>query len=259
MDNKQGLKMATFKRLGGGLLGLMLVTQAGAVVVFQDGVNTNSSSPYAFIGQNTAGWVAADQKLQSTLNASALHNPSAPGFAVINGVATSQHFRIEADIQVIGQSASRSEEFGHVGFFWGQQDLDHYSIGYLRTHADHVTAWQSPYSTELITHLGFDAHNAVDVDGQRYHLAFEVDYQTSTLIVSLDGVSKTFGSTDFGAANTAGGVGGALGLISWGERVSYDNITVTDFTASSVPEPGTAALLLPAMAALGIALRRRRD
>lgn len=248
--------MLTIKVLGG-LLAVAMATQAQAAVVFQDDFAGNSAGNFTLSGPNSGTWAAADGKLQSALTQTA-HNPSTPGFAAINGISTSQHFKIEGDVQVVGPTPGQGSDWGHVGFFWGKSDAATYSVGYLRTHLNHVTAWKSPYLGELITPLGINAVNAADIHGVSYHLAIEVDYLLQTMTVSLDGDSQTFGPANFGTANLPGGVGGALGVISWGEHVSYDNVQVTDFDAMAVPEPGGLALILPALALLGLQRRRRR-
>lgn len=242
------------------LVGAMAAaSQAVAGVVFQDDFSGNSASNWTFSGQNAASWTAADQKLQSTTTAT-IHNPTTPGFAAINGLATTSHFKIEADVQVIGPVSAPGMgpniDWGHVGFFWGQQSVDAFSIGYLRTHLDHVTAWEEPYSGEAPYLTGFSATNAADVNGVSYHLAFEIDYDAQTMRISLDNVSALYSGAAFTIANSAGGVGGALGVISWGERVSYDNVVVTDYTVAGVPEPGTLALALPVLLGLGFMRRR---
>lgn len=239
------------------LLSLGLASGAQAAVVFQDSFGSNSSANWTFSGENAGTWAAADNKLQSSTSATA-HNPTVPGFAAINGINTSNHFKIEADVQVIGTAPGKPAlNFGHVGVFWGYQDANTYSVGYLRTHYNEVTAWESPYAGELLTPLGFDAVNAADVNGVSYHLSYEVDYLAQTMVVRLDGVSATFTGANFAVANSIGGVGGQLGVISWGERVSYDNVVVTDYTiADPVPEPATLALL--ALGAAGLATRRKR-
>jgi len=248
--------MKTTMTLAGLLSALALSAPAQAAVVFQDNFATNSMANFTVSGQNTGTWAAADGKLQSSLTQTN-HNPSSPGFAAINGVSTSQHFKIEGDVQVVGSTPGQGSDWGHVGFFWGMTGLNNYSIGYLRTHLDHVTAWKSTGGSELITALGYGVTNSADINGTRYHLAYEVDYINQQMTVSLDGVSQTFGPGVFDQANLASGVGGALGVISWGEHVSYDNVKVTDYTVTTnVPEPD--ALALVALALAGLALSRRR-
>jgi hypothetical protein len=248
--------MTPFKLLIGLAAAVAGVAQAQAGVVFQDDFSANSAANWSFSGQNAGTWAVDGQKLQSSLTQTA-HNPTEPGFAAINGLSTSSHFKIEADVQVVGYTPGQGTDWGHVGFFWGQTGADS-SIGYLRTHLDHVTAWEYPYTGEVVTAAGFATTNAADIDGVSYHLAFEVDYVAQLMRVSVDGTSQVWGGADFDRANSPGGVGGALGVISWGEHVSYDNVVVTDYAGSSVPEPGSLALAASALGLLGAATRRRR-
>jgi hypothetical protein len=248
--------MTPFKLLLGVAAAALCVAQAQAGIVFQDSFGTNSAANWSYSGPNTGTWAAADNKLQSSTTQTN-HNPSAPGFAAINGLATSNHFKIEADVQVVGATPGTGSDWGHVGFFWGKTGASVYSTGYLRTHADHVTAWESPYLGEVITGAGFATTNAADINGISYHLAFEVDYVAQLMRVSINGTSAVWGGADFNKANSPGGVGGALGVVSWGEHVSYDNVVVTDYAGNTVPEPGSLALVAAALGLMAAAARRR--
>jgi hypothetical protein len=248
--------MTPFKRLLVVAAATACVAQAQASIVFQDSFGTNSAANWSYSGANAGTWAAGSQKLQSSLTQTS-HTPSTPGFAAINGLATSSHFKIEADVQVVGITPGQGGDWGHVGFFWGQSGTD-YSMGYLRTHLDHVTAWENAYTGEVVTPAAFATTNAADIDGASYHLAFEVDYVAQLMRVSINGTSAVWGGAEFNRANSPGGVGGALGVISWGEHVSYDNVVVTDYAANQVPEPGSLALVACALGLLGAAARRRK-
>ena len=228
---------------------------AQAGIVFQDNFDSNSAANFSYSGPNSGTWAAADQKLHSSLTQTH-HNPSTPGFAAINGLTTSSHFKIEADVQVVGATPGQGSDWGHVGFFWGRTGAI-YSTGYLRTHLDHVTVWEDPYTTEVITPAGFATTNAADIHGASYHLAIEVDYLAQTMWVSLNGTTAAYSGAAFDTANDPAGVGGSLGVISWGEHVSYDNVVVTDFAGHGVPEPGSLALVVSALGWLGAAARHR--
>ncbi len=241
------------KKIAALLCAAAVAAPTHAAVVFQDSFNSNSTSAWTFSGLNSGNWAGADNKLQSATTQTN-HDGADVGFASINGLSTTSHFKLEADVQVIGTVPGRGSDFGHVGFFWGYNSNSAYSTTYLRTHADHVTVWKSPFTTESTMPLSFNAMNATDPFGVSYHLAIEVDYLTRTMILSLDNVTATYTDTVFDAANSAGGIGGQLGMITWGERVSYDNVVLTDYTAT-VPEPAT--LLLTALGAGALLLRHR--
>jgi len=118
-----------------------------------------------------------------------------------------------------------------------------------------VTAFKIPYlgEGEVITPVGSVVNDV------SYHLSIEVDYATSVMTVALDGASAAFSGADFDKANNLVGPGGQLGVISWGERVSYDNVVVTDLTrASSVPEPGLVALLAIGIGGMAAGWRRSK-
>ena len=101
--------------------------------------------------------------------------------------------------------------------------------------------------------MPFDAVNAVDLDGQSYQLTIEVNYLIKQMTVTLDGQSSVFSNSAFDAINRNSG--GSIGLITWGERVSYDNVIVQDFTI--VSEPGTLSIMVTAFIGILISIRRR--
>ncbi len=92
--------MTPFKSFALAAAAAACVAQAHAGIVFQDSFDTNSAANWSYSGANAGTWAAGSQKLQSSLTQTS-HTPSTPGFAAINGLATSSHFKIEADVAVV--------------------------------------------------------------------------------------------------------------------------------------------------------------
>lgn len=235
--------------------GLILATSsAQANIIFQDNFNDGDAAGWSAIGNNATLWdvgtIGSETTLQSSLSQTA---HSGPGINLIDGIGTTSHFSIEADVRVVGQATNAGANWGHVGFAWGVDDMSNFSTSYLRTHSDQVTAWSSPYSSgeEKITHLGFNALNDVT-----YHMALEVDYINQIMTISLNSVSQTFSGADFLSVNTTGfGSHLGIGMMTWGERVSYDNVVVRDFS-NPVPAPAPLALLTAGLIGLGLSRRK---
>lgn len=237
------------------LLAAALAGSAQAAVVFQDNFSGNSTANWSFSGPGASNWAAAGGKLQTATTQTT--HAGVIGFATLNGYTTSSHFKLEADLQAVGPDPIRGSDFGHVGFFWGYTSSNDFTTSYLRVHSNQVTVWQNPWSSEELLSLGINTVNAAtDLTGASYHLSLDVNYATQTLTMTLDTASRTLTGSAFTSTVAPGGVGGNLGMITWGERVSYDNVVLTDYTVADVPEPAMPALLAMGVAAL---LRRRRS
>lgn len=235
---------------------LLISFGANATIIFQDDFEDGDTSGWSFSGINSGLWnvgtaTSGNKKLQTAATQTNYIYNGTLGLATIDGIATSQHFKIEADIQVVGPN-SRGSDFGHVGFAWGINGTTSQNLNtsYLRTHSNHVTNW-SRFPTSAEARLPFSATNSASLDDFFYRMTVEVNYILQEMILTIDGVSTTYTGTQFQQLNQ--NTSGAIGLINTGERVSYDNVVVRDFTR--VPEP--AALWLLGLAALGLRRNRR--
>ncbi|MBI5788757.1 MAG: hypothetical protein HZA78_07890 [Candidatus Schekmanbacteria bacterium] len=229
------------KKLGGVCLVtfflLLLSLNAGAATIFSDDFNDGNAAGWAFYGPNSGYW---------SVNNGTLHHNSPGGynsyseFALIDGITTPNRFTLEADINVLG--SKYGNDWGHVGLIWGVNDFNYpfqsFNTSYLRTHQDRVTNWSQvngnwAYGNERFLNVTGGATNGVT-----YHLKVDVDYTTRLMTVGLNSDSITFSDSTFDLLNQNSG--GGIGLISWNDHISYDNVRLT-----VVPEPATILLLVP--------------
>ncbi|MCK6407235.1 MAG: PEP-CTERM sorting domain-containing protein [Rhodocyclaceae bacterium] len=223
-------------------LALGAAATAQSAPLFSDNFDDGDAAGWTFHGINQSSWNVAGGQL--------LHGGGYTGqasYALIDGVVTPQHFSLEADVRVNANQFGRPD-WGHVGLIWGVNTTSgNFNTAYLRTHWDHVTNWSVPYGSgeRLLSTPGTN-------NGSTYHLAVSVNYDTQTMSVSLDSQSITFTGADFAAINQ--NTGGGIGLISWSDDVTYDNIVLN---ALPVPEPETYALLLAGLGLVGGVARRR--
>lgn len=219
------------------------VNSVQAGIIFQDNFNDNNTDGWSFIGTDN-GWNAATGALQSSSTQTS--HAGSPGFALIDGIVTPDNFKLEADIKVVGSVAGQNNfDFGHVGFGWGISDINTFNTSYLRTHNNEFTNWKSPYAGELLKVLNFDATNDVS-----YHFSVEVNYTLQEMTMTLGGVTQFIAGPAFQQYGPY--QGGQIGMMTWGERVEYDNIVLS--TTNEVPEPSTLAIF--ALGMIGLASRR---
>lgn len=231
-------------------LALTMSGAAQAAVVFQDDFNDGDTLGWVFSGVDAGEWGVSNGELNSSVGSDDSHD-GAIGFALIDGVATSDHFRLSADVKVV-QATGQGSDWGHVGLAWDVQDSSHFTTSYLRTHWDHVTTWSvdPAMSPEFWLADPSGPANGPSIGGF-YAMSVEVDYLNQVFQLSFNGVSATLSGTDFATymANAGINSGGGIGLIQTGEEVHYDNVVYEDLTlaASAVPLPTTLSLLLSAM------------
>jgi len=101
-----------------------LTSSAEAGVIFSDDFSAANTN-WSFSGPSAANWVFLDGALQSA-SSTTNHVPASggetAGFAAIVGITTPSHFKIEADVKVIGTPPNMvppysTGDVGHVGFF----------------------------------------------------------------------------------------------------------------------------------------------
>lgn len=236
----------TFRRTLGGFLAaaccLLLGAGAQAAPLFSDNFNDGDAAGWSFYGLNPGNWSVSGGVLQHGGGYT-----GQPAYALIDGVTTPTHFSLEADVRVA--SSIHGADWGHVGLIWGVNTITgDFNTSYLRTHSDHVTSWSRPSSPGGERFLVTPGAT----NGMVYHLAVDVNYLAQQMTVSMGGWSTTFSGADFALLNQ--NAGGGIGLISWSDNVTYDNVVLT---ALPVPEPETWALLFAGLGLIGFAVRRR--
>ncbi len=237
---------------------LLLTASANAASYFND-FNSGDLSDFTFAGLETTNWgVVVDGRLHSdefSTPGTHVPSPTGPGVALVNGFSNLDYFKIEAKISVDGDNGlvNNSNDFGHVGFVWGFTDFTNMSMTYLRTHSNHVTAWSRTNSLlssgEVITNVD------PTINGDEHDFAIEVDHTAKTMNMWYDGgLIRTITGAQFDIVSPRSS--GGLGVITWGEDVTYDNLRITT-RSTGVPDSGATAALL-ALGLIGLASIRRK-
>ena len=206
------------------LLAVICPAISSATTVFEDNFDDGDMAGWSFEGINPGPRSAASGELQSA-STQTDHVPAAgggPGAVLISGIVTPDHFSLEADIRVIGEVPLFGNDWGHVGFVWGWTDSTNYNASYLRTHRDEMTSFGLPGGAENLLSIPGAVNDVV------YHMKVEVDFDAQVMSLTIGGQSATFTGADFQEININSG--GSIGLITWGERVGYDNVAFKDLS-----------------------------
>lgn len=216
---------------------------AAAATLFQDNFEDGNTTGWSFVGSNQGNWNASG---------GVLHHgggyDSKQAIALINGITTPSIFTLEADVSVQSNRYGWPD-WGHVGLAWGVTPgaTLGFNTSYLRTHEDRVTNWSMPYASGGERFLNTPG----TVNEPTYHLRVDVDSIARSMTVALDGWQTTFTGADFDLINQNSG--GGIGLMSWSDNVTFDNIQVS----TPVPLPGAFWLFGSGIAGIS-AIRRKR-
>lgn len=238
------------------LVVVMFSTSAQATIIFEDNFDDGDTVGWSFGGLNAGLWNvgtsnSGENKLQTSATQTNYTYNGVLGLATIDNISISEHFKIETDVQVVGRN-SRGNDYGHVGIAWGINGQE-FNTSYLRTHWNHVTSWsRDPFSGENI--LAFAATNSADLDDFSYKMSVEVNFILQEMTLTIDNASTVYSGSQFQQIN--GNTAGGIGFINTGERVSYDNIIVRDFTVQA-SSPQSFVLLLLSFGTL-LFLRRQK-
>ena len=214
------------------------LSSANAVSYSNDFSDPSSKSDFTFYGVRPSDWTVTGGALID--GGSNVY--TGPSFAILNSLSGLTKFVLEVDVQVA--SSNRGSDFGHTGVVWGFQNTNLFNIAYLRTHSNHFTAWDAPYNGEITKSV------PGAVNGQYYHLRLDVDHDAKKMSVTVDGNTLTLTGAQYDTYS--GSEPGKIGLMSWGENVSYDNLRIT----SPVPDSSMSIFASLAIISGLISVRR---
>ena len=220
-----------------------------AGLVFSDDFSDGNADGWSFVGNNSGFWSVIGGELVS--DAPTGYIGGGRGFAVIDGVTTPDAFTLEASVRVI--TDQNGSDYGHIGFGWGinTANVSQSNVLYARTHSNHITHFSPSSGESIFGPLAL-------TNDVSYQLSLTVDRDARAMTTSISGgalagvQSITYTDATFDALNAV--TGGAVGLITWGDKLAYDNIRLSVPDTGSVPAPATLALL--GLGLLGLRLRR---
>jgi len=232
------------------LLILLSPMNAMAATIFADDFADGNTTGLTFYGSNSSSWSAASGQL---IHNAPLGYDGTPEFALFNGITTPDRFTLAADASII--SSINGSDWGHIGFAWGVNDLSQpfqsFNTSYLRSHQDRVTNW-STVNGSVAAERYLNTPSATN--SLTYRFSIEVDYLARIMTTSFAGFSTTFSGADFDVINQ--NTGGGIGLISWNDNITFDNVVLS--TPSTVPVPAAFWLFGSGLLGLIGMMRGRR-
>jgi hypothetical protein len=218
-----------------------------SMIIFQDDFSDNDLSNWSFTSGQT--WSVVGGALQTNRVAAGFE------FASMVGISTPEQFRLEVDVKNLSGASNKPSDQGHGGAFWDQSSGENKT--YVRTHNNELNLYAIPGVGE--THDPIVADNG---DTIRYIL--DVDYFTQQLDITAEviaGNASNIGNSAhislsgsaFDARVLNPNSGGGIGLLTWGDSVSFDNVTLY-----AVPEPLSLTLFAAGLVGMGIVRRRKQ-